>query len=48
MSVISMESSVSHIEKGCPTYLGMDHELLAYVNPLANVYLHNPMLAHNL
>jgi len=43
-----MESGVSHTEKSCPTCHGKDHEFLAYVNPLANVYIGNPMLAHSL
>ncbi|WMV41642.1 hypothetical protein MTR67_035027 [Solanum verrucosum] len=43
-----MELDVSHTEKSYPTFHGKDHELLAYVDPLANVYLDNPMLAHRL
>lgn len=33
--------SVSHAEKGCHTYQGKDHKLLAYVHPLDNVYIDN-------
>uniref|UniRef100_M1CJP2 Uncharacterized protein n=1 Tax=Solanum tuberosum TaxID=4113 RepID=M1CJP2_SOLTU len=43
-----MESGVSHTGKGCPTCQGKDHELLAIVDPLDNVYLNNPMFAHSL
>ena len=48
MRAIIMEFGVSYTKKSCPTIHGKDHELLAYVNPLANICLDNPMLAHSL
>ena len=44
----NMESGVSPTEKSCPIFQVKDHEVLAIVDPLDNVYLANPMLAHSL
>uniref|UniRef100_M1E112 Uncharacterized protein n=1 Tax=Solanum tuberosum TaxID=4113 RepID=M1E112_SOLTU len=46
MRAIIIESGVTHIEKSCPTFHGDNRELLAYVDPVANVYLDYHMLAH--
>lgn len=48
MRVIIMGSDGSLTENSLNTFQGKDHELLAYVDSLANVYLDNTMLTHSL
>lgn len=48
MRAIILESSFFHTKKSYSIFHCKDHELLTCVDPLVNVYLDNPMVAHNL
>lgn len=48
LRVIFMESDISRTKNSCPTFHNKNHEHLAYVDPLDNVYMYNTISAHHL